>query len=188
MTPPPGYNAAHVSTVTTPVTESDWSAKVPDPATFRQGLEALNKVRSYAWSVVDKICSGTCPPPAALAPELVKRIKAMDIARDGFAVMVKKGSGESYIPTKLRAESVKRGEAVITEANRLRAAFKAEDARIRSKLKFGGSVFGTVLIGGAVVLGIYGVAKIIGKTAQTARDVRLTVRGYPGETSQIPGG
>lgn len=186
--PPPGFNAAPIPTVTPPVTESDWSAKLPAVMTFRQGFDALTKVRNYAWAVIDKIAHGTAPPPSALAPELVKRIKAMDIAREGFGVMVKKGSGESYIPAKLRAESVKRGEAVITESNRIWAAVQAEDARIKSKLKFGGSVLGTVVIGGIVVLGIYAVAKVVGKTAETARDVRLTVRGYPGETRQIPGG
>jgi len=187
MMPPPGYSdgATAPRTVSPDLTASEWSVRLADPLTYAQGLAALNEARIYAWKQIDRICSGgTCPPASALAPELVKRIKAMDVARDGFEVMVKKGAGFAKMPSKLRDATKIRGGAVITEANRIWVASVTEDARIKDKFKAGFSWLKASII----VVGIFGVGYVISRVGSTARNVRLTVRGYPNQPQAISGG
>lgn len=177
--PPPGYVEIPAPSVAPPGLASDWAAKVPDPLTYTEGLAALDKVKGYAWGIVDKICKGTCPPPQYMVPQLVKRLAEMKIVHESFAALVRRGAGKSKMPAKVRTEAVNRGQAVINEADRIWAATVAEDTRVKEKIKSAFS-FGKFAVGGIlVVAGIFGVAAVVSHVSESTRNVRLTVRGYP---------
>lgn len=174
----PPFHTADVGDASPVVTSSEWATKIPNPLTYKDGLGAANKARQYAWSIVDKICSGsTCPPVSAIAPELVSKVKALDVVRDGLDAMVKRAGGSGRMPDKLRTILIARGTGVIDESDRIWTEAKRQDQSNRDKLSMASDFPWAKAL--AIAVGIYGAVKIVGYVRNTAEDVRVTVRGYP---------
>lgn len=116
---------------------AQWEAQFPTELTFAEGVRQFDKLAQFGWTVMDRICHGTCPPASVLAPDMYKAIKDAEKIRDGLQVFAKAQGGKIANQTftskpdpkwnKLRSY----GLAVFHQAEKLVGKAAKEDEKIK---------------------------------------------------------
>jgi hypothetical protein len=79
---------------------TEWAVTLPDPATAREGADALTRALTDTHDTIREIAmrfSGTLPPPPWPAdPELVKAIDRVQVMADGMDVLARKAPEQKW--------------------------------------------------------------------------------------------